>query len=91
MNSFVNQLIGEDIKNSYDLGSEVHKLSEIPILVAQGSHDILTPATIKELLIKYIPHAKLTEIENCGHWTVVEKPDKMNMLAENFFNPTLLN
>lgn len=90
MNSIVNQLIGEDIKTSYNLENKVHKLSEIPILVAQGSHDIITPAKIKELLIKYIPHAKLTEIENCGHWTVVEKPDKMNMLAINFFNPNLL-
>lgn len=91
MNSFVNQLIGEDVKNNYDLGSKVHKLSEIPILVAQGSHDIITPAKIKELLIKQIPHAKLIEIENCGHWTVVEKPDKMNTLAENFFSPNLFH
>ena len=91
MNSYVNQLIGEDIEKNYDLKSEIYKLSEIPILVAQGSHDIITPAKIKELLIKYVPHVKLIEIENCGHWTVVEKPDKMNTIAENFFSPSLFN
>nr|WP_285851920.1 alpha/beta hydrolase [Sporosarcina luteola] len=86
MNSCVNQIIGKDIEKNYDLENEIHKLSEIPILVAQGSHDIITPAKIKELLIKYIPHAKLIEIKNCGHWTVVEKPNKMNALAEIFFS-----
>jgi len=90
MNSIVNQSIAEDIKKSYNLENKVHKLSTIPILVAQGSHDIITPAKIKELLINYIPHSRLTEIENCGHWTVVEKPEKMNILAEKFFNPNYI-
>lgn len=46
---------------------------------------MITPALIQELLLQYIPHAELAEIQECGHWTVVEKPDKINHLAREFF------
>ncbi|WBL17132.1 alpha/beta fold hydrolase [Sutcliffiella sp. NC1] len=85
MNSTVNHVIGEDIKKQYDLTEKVHELSDIPIMVAQGSHDTLPPEKIHSLLVKYIPHARLMEIKNCGHWTVVEKPNEINSLAFEFF------
>ncbi|MGY3715886.1 alpha/beta fold hydrolase [Sutcliffiella cohnii] len=85
MNSTVNHMIGEDIKKQYDLTEKVHKLSDIPIMVAQGGHDILPPEKIHSLLVKHIPHARLMEIKNCGHWTVVEKPNEINSLAFEFF------
>lgn len=87
----VNQQIGEDIIKNYDITNKLYTLHHIPILVAQGSDDILTPSLIKELLVDYIPHAKLIEIENCGHWTVVEKPVEMNDIANNFFSSGILN
>ncbi|WLR42277.1 alpha/beta hydrolase [Bacillus carboniphilus] len=80
-----NEIIGKDITNNYDLTKKVDRLSQIPIQVAQGSHDMITPALVKELLIKKIPHARLVEIDQCGHWTVVECPEKMNEIAYNFF------
>ena len=87
----VNQQIGEDIIKNYDLTSRLHLLHSIPIVVAQGSDDIMPPSLIKDLLVNYIPHAKLIEIKNCGHWTVVEKPVEMNKIAKNFFNSDVLN
>lgn len=63
---------------------DLHHLSNIPILIAQGSHDILTPSIIKELFSEHIPHIQLVEIEECGHWTVVEQPEKMCNVAFNF-------
>lgn len=36
------------------------------------------------MLIKYIFHAKLTEIDNCGHWNVIEKPEEIKLIAEIF-------
>jgi proline iminopeptidase len=86
INKFVNESIGKDIRSNYDITGKVDLLSHIPILVAQGSHDILTPSLIRELLITHIPHAKLIEIENCGHWTVVEKPNEIITFALEFFN-----
>ncbi|WP_283244039.1 hypothetical protein [Bacillus suaedaesalsae] len=31
-----------------------------------------SPQAFDELLMKYIPHATLEVLHNCGHWTVVE-------------------
>lgn len=90
INPIVNHQIGEDILKNYNITSRLNNLKDIPIVVAQGSDDILTPKLIKKLLIDYIPHSQLIEIENCGHWTVVEKPDEMNKVAHDFFNSELL-
>lgn len=81
----VNKAIGMDMGNNYDVTENVHKISNIPILVAQGSHDMLTPSLIKELLLEHIPHAEFVEIEKSGHWTVVEQPGKMCNVALSFF------
>lgn len=81
----VNQAIGIEMVSNYDVTENLHKISNIPILVAQGSHDILTPSIIKELFYEHIPHLQLIEIEECGHWTVVEQPEKMCNVALSFF------
>jgi proline iminopeptidase len=85
MNHTVNQILIEDIEKNYDLSKDLDKLVEIPILIAQGSHDILPPPLIEKLLINYLPHARLQVIENCGHWTLLEKSSEINKLAEDFF------
>ncbi|WLD94372.1 alpha/beta fold hydrolase [Alkalihalobacillus sp. AL-G] len=85
INDTVNQSLGKDMMEKYDVTALLDRLANIPILIAQGSHDILTPERIKDLLLKHIPHAELVEVKNCGHWTVVEKPDEMNEYASNFF------
>ncbi|MEC5306670.1 alpha/beta hydrolase [Bacillus thuringiensis] len=82
----VNKAIGMDMENNYDVTANLHKISSIPILVAQGSHDILTPSIIKELFSGHIPHLQLVEIEKCGHWTIVEQPEMMRNVALSFFS-----
>ncbi|WP_242225047.1 alpha/beta fold hydrolase [Bacillus cereus group sp. BfR-BA-01380] len=84
-NNEVNKAIETDMINNYDMTENLHKVLNIPILVAQGSHDILTPSIIKELFSEHIPHLQLVEIEECGHWTVVEQPAKMCNMALSFF------
>lgn len=85
INTSVNDAIGKDIIENYDLTKKLDEINNIPILIAQGSHDILTPNLIKKLLLEHIPHAELIEIEECGHWTVVEKPNEINKIANDFF------
>ncbi|MEZ2715013.1 alpha/beta fold hydrolase [Niallia circulans] len=77
--------MGDDIRNNYNLIPKINKLSKIPIIVVQGSDDILNPKRIKELLLDYIPHAELIEIENCGHWAIIENPSELNRIATEFF------
>ncbi|MEC2072439.1 alpha/beta fold hydrolase [Alkalihalophilus marmarensis] len=91
MNTIVNEAIGKDINENYNLTSNLDKIKNIPIVIAQGSHDILTPGLIKKLLLDHIPHAKLIEIEKCGHWTVVEKPNEIIEIANDFFEPALFS
>lgn len=52
---------------------------------ANTSIDPIVNDAIGKDILEHIPHAKLIEVENCGHWTVVEKPDEMNRIAFDFF------
>ncbi|PLS17489.1 proline iminopeptidase [Bacillus sp. M6-12] len=84
-NEAVNAILGNDIGLNYDLTDRLERLKEIPIMVAQGEHDINTPAMLQDLLLQYIPHAQLEVISECGHWTVIEQPDIMMQKIRNFF------
>lgn len=56
-----------DMENNCDVTENLYKISNVPILVTQESHDILTPSIIKELFSEHIPHLQSVEIEKCGH------------------------
>lgn len=83
-NPVVNEAIGSDIRNNYDLRNQLEHISHIPILVLQGDQDLITPLALDELLMKYIPHASLNVLESCGHWTVIEKPFEVMKAIRNF-------
>ncbi|WJX08336.1 alpha/beta fold hydrolase [Bacillus cereus] len=82
----VNHTIGKDIESNYNLTSKLDILSRIPILVAQGEYDILSPALINKLMINDLPHVTLTEVKDAGHWTVIEQAEEMMRITEEFFN-----
>jgi proline iminopeptidase len=84
-NARVNELIGKDIIENYDVSKEGSKLSRIPILVAQGDHDIVTPEILEQVLIPYIPHVQVKVINQCGHWSVVEQPNELQTMIKDFF------
>jgi proline iminopeptidase len=84
-NAVVNQVLGKEIINRYSASINPEVIKNIPILIAQGDSDMITPADLKELFIKYIPHAELEVIENCGHWSVIEKPDVLINLIRSYF------
>ncbi|WP_226577367.1 alpha/beta fold hydrolase [Halobacillus litoralis] len=69
---------------NYDITRRAGSLKEIPIQILQGSNDILTPSHIEELLLPYIPHAELTVVDQCGHWTVIEKPEFIKKQVRKF-------
>ncbi|ETI69895.1 alpha/beta fold hydrolase [Neobacillus vireti] len=84
-NAEINTIMGKDITEHYNLKSKLHRLADIPVLVVQGESDMLTPEKINELLMQYLPNAKLTVIKECGHWTVVEKPGEFIEIVRGFF------
>ncbi|HYK72097.1 MAG TPA: alpha/beta fold hydrolase [Pseudoneobacillus sp.] len=83
----VNQILGHEIIHHYDLSEKLKDLSYIPIIVVQGEHDIISPLKLHETLLKYVPHAQIKTLKDCGHWTVVEKPEEMKELIKDFFKP----
>ncbi|WP_102028417.1 alpha/beta fold hydrolase [Salirhabdus sp. Marseille-P4669] len=84
-NDKVNQKIGEDIKRNYHLTTKVELLEGIPIKIAQGTHDILSPNHIKESMVPYLPNSELVEIKQAGHWTIIEQPEIMKQHIRSFF------
>ncbi|KAA0544955.1 alpha/beta fold hydrolase [Bacillus sp. BGMRC 2118] len=83
-NPVVNSVIGGDISRNYDIRQQLNRITHVPILVIQGDHDLITPQALDELLMTFIPQATLKIIENCGHWTVVEKPEEVMEAVRNF-------
>lgn len=84
-NARVNELLGKDIAEHYDVSKDANKLSQIPMVVAQGDHDIITPEVLEQVLLNHIPHIEIREIPNCGHWSVVEKPEQLQAMIKQFF------
>ncbi|NMH68048.1 alpha/beta hydrolase [Bacillus sp. RO3] len=84
-NHVVLSTISKEIEKSYNLVPHTNTLSTIPIMIAQGSHDIRTPQQIKELFYPHLPHVEVVEINESGHWTTLEQPEEMVRLMRRFF------
>ncbi|MFI8684925.1 alpha/beta fold hydrolase [Rossellomorea sp. NPDC077527] len=75
--------IGKELEQHYNLIPSLPELRSLPIFIAQGSHDILTPAYLEGNVLAHLPNAALTEIEESGHWTILEQPEKMEKLIRS--------
>jgi proline iminopeptidase len=84
-NAEVNGIMNEDIMTNYDLRAELYKLNHVPITIVQGEMDLITPQKLEGLLLNFLPNAKLNILEECGHWTVVEQPEKFMKIVKSFF------
>jgi pimeloyl-ACP methyl ester carboxylesterase len=66
----------------FDIRSELNKIS-IPTLVVCGSEDQMTPPKFGRYLAENISGAQLVEIEDAGHFAMLEKPKEVaNTIAE---------
>jgi proline iminopeptidase len=78
--------IGKDIEQNYNLFPSLPQIDSIPILIAQGSHDILAPAYIRENVTRYLRRAELVEVKESGHWTILEQPGQILALTRSFMS-----
>lgn len=83
-NTVANKNISKNIMDSYDLMPYLKNLQNIPILVAQGTDDILPPRLIQRLLINHLNKIELIEIQCSGHWTIIEQPEEMVKVTKSF-------
>ena len=63
-------------------------LSDIqcPVLIVNGTDDLLTPHDLSEELNHQINRSKLEWIQSCGHMIPQEKPETFAQLVINFFH-----
>ena len=58
--------------------------TKIPTLIIWGRRDALVPHFISADAVKYIPHAKLETLEDCGHFPMFECVDQFNQILINY-------
>jgi len=63
--------------NDYTAGAERAAQIRCPTLVMLGELDAMTPARAGRELANTIPHARLLQLEDCGHNLMGEKPDEV--------------
>ncbi len=59
-------------------------LIEVPVLVLAANHDSITPFKYGTFLEKNIKNASLVTIEDAGHLSPIEKPDKVSEAIRDF-------
>lgn len=84
-NAEVNRILGKEIIDKYSDSLKYEVLRTIPILVAQGDTDIITPSHLEQWFLPYLPHAELKVLKNCGHWSVIEQPTELSQLIKEYF------
>lgn len=71
---------------SHHVGENAKKIS-VPTLLIAGSLDDITPLSDQYALVKKFPNAKLKVINDVGHLTHYETPDKVAEFVQAFSNP----
>lgn len=58
--------------------------SKVPTLVLCGDLDPLTPVRRHEFMAELMPNARLHIMENCGHLPVIEQPEELTGVLQNW-------
>ena len=59
-----------------------------PTLMVTTEYDPVLPASLAEGMDRWVPDLRIAHIENCGHWTQQEQPDRVNELLTGFLAKT---
>lgn len=60
----------------------------VPSLVIGFADDLMVPPYLAREVAEAIPGARYVEIDGCGHFGYLERPDEVNQLILNFFGTT---
>ncbi|OCX54139.1 alpha/beta hydrolase [Mucilaginibacter sp. PPCGB 2223] len=67
----------------HNMSKEVHKIT-IPVLLAWGKNDKITPPEVAEEFHKLLPDSELHWIDQCGHAPMMERPEEFNEILAGF-------
>ncbi|TMU87593.1 alpha/beta fold hydrolase [Bacillus sp. BHET2] len=83
-NREANKQISRELGCEFDLIPIPEGIHQIPIMIAQGSADILPPSYVRKEMIPHLHRSILVEVEKSGHWTIVEQTASMLQLSYDF-------
>jgi pimeloyl-ACP methyl ester carboxylesterase len=66
-----------------NLREVLHRI-RCPVLLAWGADDTITPPVVACEFKKYIPHAELEFINDCGHAPNIERPQELSGIMQRF-------
>ena len=73
------------ICDGFDVLSKLSSI-EVPCLIIVGKNDQLTPVKYSKFFHNSIKNSELHIINKAGHMVMLEKPDEVNQVIENFIN-----
>lgn len=59
----------------------------VPVLVIAGGADIIAPPALMRLWVRHLPSSHLEVVDEAGHAVAWERPDTVNSLLHDFFEP----
>lgn len=77
-------LFNEIASKPFDLTNSLQK-SHVPTLVIHGDHDIV-PESAAEEIANAIPNSEFVVLENCGHFSCLEKSKEFFYIVERFLS-----
>jgi pimeloyl-ACP methyl ester carboxylesterase len=73
------------ICDGFDVLSKLSSI-EVPCLIIVGKNDQLTPVKYSKFFHNSIKNSELHIINKAGHMVMLEKPNEVNQVIENFIN-----
>jgi pimeloyl-ACP methyl ester carboxylesterase len=72
--------------NAYANGEAAAHAATCPTLFLLGQRDVMTPPKATATLTKAMPHARVVQLERCGHALMAEQPDMVLDQLRGFMN-----
>ena len=63
----------------------------VPALMVTAEKDIVLRPEMSKNMEKWIPFLKRGHIEDCGHWTQIEKPTEVNQILIKWLQTEVQN
>jgi pimeloyl-ACP methyl ester carboxylesterase len=70
---------------AFDVTDQLSRIS-VPTLVLCGAEDKMTPPKYSEFLHRHIANSRFGLIPQCGHMLMLEQPDRVAVLLDDFLN-----
>jgi pimeloyl-ACP methyl ester carboxylesterase len=69
-----------NISRNWATSAELPKRIDVPALMIHAANDVVLSPRLGRKMPRYIADLETHVIEDCGHWTQIEKPDELNAI-----------